>query len=402
MNVSFRGGRQATACLLPFVVLLLTVSTVPYTSAERNQKISGFVIGHSMYVWYNPFRILFMRDPLFDYSLYPLPPDLSDDDKRKLDRVYYPRTRDLLVDGYDLMVFHSARIEHFIPRQIHDLDQAFREEGMVAMLGLSLAWDTAWVPTILSDLVPVSEHEGFRFQDYTVDLAMERDPVLTPFLSLGIEKVVGTQITIMTVRQGAVVWGNMRPQGFPWLVSWRPGGTKAGMQWVVAHIFDSWWSEENNQYSLDVSTNMILYSLGEPLINDIHARREARRLFANLQTQKSIILSMMEWAESFGAKVTSLNARLTDLEGDIDAATFHYLEQNYPETISSLESVSRMSREISNDAVCLKDEALFWIYLIEWLTVASTTMVCCAVVWILMVRRRLYREAGLSRLSSLQ
>ena len=382
--------------ILLLAVFMLVLST-PDVILARNQKISGLVIGHSMYVWYTPFRILFLRDPLFEHSLYPLPPDLNDDDKRKLDRVYYPRTRDLLVEGYDLMVFHDARIEHFIPRQIHDLDHAFREEGMVAMSGLCLAWDTAWVPTILSDLVPVSEHEGFRFTGYTVDLVRERDPVLLPFASLGVEKVVGTQLSIMTVRQGAVVWGYARPQGFPWLVSWRPGGTKAGMQWVVAHIFDGWWSEENNDYALDVATNMIFYSLGEPLISDIQARREARRLFTIYQGQKSLVLSMMEWADRLGANTVPLSDRIKDIELEMEDSLESYFEQDYAATISFLQSLSPRVSEISNEAIRLKNEAMFWIYISEWLIVTSAGIISGFVLWSLMIRRRLFREVEATR-----
>ena len=46
----------------------------------------------------------------------------------------------------------------------------------------------------------------------------------------------------------------------------------------------------------------------------------------------------------------------------------------------------------------LKDQALFWVYLTEWLVVASTGMVGAVVVWTVMVRRRLYRESGVTRL----
>jgi len=378
-------------------LLLLLLILIPFIQGQPGERIRGLVIGHSMYVWSNPFRILFLRDPAFDHSLYPLPPDLCDDDKRKLDRVYYPRTRELLVNGYDLMVFHSARIQHFVPRQIHDLDHAFREEGMVAMNGLSLAWDTAWVPTILSDLLPISEHEGFHFQGYTVDLVRERDPVLTPFLDYGVEKVVGTQITTMVVRQGAVVWGYMRPQNLPWLVSWRPGGTRAGMQWVVAHIFDSWWSEEYNPYGLDVATNMIFYSLDMPLVSDIPARREARRLFTIYQGQKSLVLSMMEWADNLGVNTVPLSDRLFEIEVEMEESMDSYLEQDYPSTISFLNSLSPRVVEIAEEAVRLKDEAMLWIYVSEWLVVSSAGIISGFVLWTLMIRRRMFREVKATR-----
>lgn len=47
----------------------------------------------------------------------------------------------------------------------------------------------------------------------------------------------------------------------------------------------------------------------------------------------------------------------------------------------------------------LKDQAMLWIYLIEWSVVTSTFTICGVVVWTLMVRRRYYREIGSTRFS---
>ena len=385
--------------VLTITILGLIVSGPCISAQSEGIRISAFVMGHSQWIWANPFRILFMRDPLFRYTIYPLPPFISEAGKAKLDRVYYPRTRDLLIDNYDLMVFHDLRTP-FTVRQVHDLDYAFREAGMTAMCGLCLGWDYAWEPTILADVLPISEHNSVspHFRGYWVVFRRERDPVFLPFIELGIQKVVGDQYTEMKVKQGATIWGDIKPFNLPWMVSWRPGGKKAGMQWVVSHTFEGWWAEENNPYGLDVATNMVLYSLDRLLISDIHARREARRLFTNLQTQKSLILSMMEWADNFGANVVPLSERLIDLEGEMEGATTHYFEQDYPATISFLESVSRVVMEITADAVYLKDEALFWVYVSEWLVVTATGIAAAAMVWSLMVRRRMYRIAGATRL----
>ena len=49
-------------------------------------------------------------------------------------------------------------------------------------------------------------------------------------------------------------------------------------------------------------------------------------------------------------------------------------------------------------AIQAKDNALFWIFVIEWFVVTGTSMVAGALLWSLMVRRRLYREVGETRL----
>jgi hypothetical protein len=49
-------------------------------------------------------------------------------------------------------------------------------------------------------------------------------------------------------------------------------------------------------------------------------------------------------------------------------------------------------------ALDLKDQALMWVYIIEWLAVTATGSLTAVVVWTLMVRRRMYREVGATRL----
>jgi hypothetical protein len=50
----------------------------------------------------------------------------------------------------------------------------------------------------------------------------------------------------------------------------------------------------------------------------------------------------------------------------------------------------------------LKDEALFWVYVTEWLVVAGTGMICGFLLWTIMVRRRLYREIQTTHLSQVR
>jgi hypothetical protein len=382
-------------------VLILMGSGAGSPDGQQASKISGIVIGHYGFVWYDPFRILFHRDPIFTYTLYPLPPDLGDDDKRKLDRVYYPRTGELLEETYDIMIFTDARIQHFTSRQFHDLDHAFREAGMASVMVFlgSFLWDWVWEPSILREVAPISRHEKARYDGFRVEFNRQRDPVFLPFLGYGIEEVVGNAVAEMQVKQGATVWGTIRPQNQPWMASWKPGGGDPGMQWTLLQFYlEGWWDEDNNPYALDVATNMIFYSLGMDLISDIPARREARRLFSEFQLQKSAILSMMEWADSFGADTLTLSDRVRDLEGKMEDGVTDYAAQDYAATISFLESMRATVSEISEEAVRLKDDALFWVHLVEWLVITSAAIISGAAVWTLMIRRSMYRATATTRL----
>jgi hypothetical protein len=57
--------------------------------------------------------------------------------------------------------------------------------------------------------------------------------------------------------------------------------------------------------------------------------------------------------------------------------------------------------EISNEAIRLKDQALLWVYVIEWLSVTGMGLLSGLVAWTLMIRRKLYRQVEATRLRPL-
>ena len=114
--------------------------------------------------------------------------------------------------------------------------------------------------------------------------------------------------------------------------------------------------------------------------------------------QKLLVLSMMEWADNFGANILPLADRLQEAEELVEVVVDLYLEQDYSEAIARMQSAQSMIGEITAEAVRLKDQALFWVYVIEWLAVTSASMVAAFTLWTLMVRRGLYRSVGTTRM----
>jgi hypothetical protein len=106
---------------------------------------------------------------------------------------------------------------------------------------------------------------------------------------------------------------------------------------------------------------------------------------------------MMEWADNFGANVLDLSERLSILEDNVDDALQRYLEQDYPSSITTMYTTETTILEITGDAIRLKDEALMWVYISEWMVVTSVSLLTGFIVWTLMVRRRLYRYVGTTR-----
>jgi hypothetical protein len=74
-----------------------------------------------------------------------------------------------------------------------------------------------------------------------------------------------------------------------------------------------------------------------------------------------------------------------------------YIDQRYEESAAVLQMATVRFEEINEAAVKLKDQALLWIYIIEWSAVSATSLVTGVILWALMVRRKLYREVGITR-----
>lgn len=401
------GRRPAVGCfglLLPLLLVPLYMSVQGVSSAVEDVRISCFVMGGAVSPSINPFSALCEQDPLFIYSAYPLNPDLPEGQKRKLDRIYFPRTRQVLIDSYDFVMFWDARIQHLKSRQLSDLDHAFREAGIGSATVHGPSWEHAWTISTLYQLSPVSDFQIRFYDPWRVSFRREREEVFTPFAEMGMERVIGGAYGIMEPKQGSTVWADMRPQDVPWLTSWKVG-SDGGVQWVFADKSDvDWWglslgSRGNNPYAIDLVANLLLHSLERPLIGDILARREARSLLSTFQARKLLILTMLEWAERFGADITSLADRLTEVEGGTQDAVESFLERDYDSTISFMDSLSSTVSEIGQLASDLKDQALFWVYLVEWLAVTSVSILSASILWALMVRRKMYHAARQTRLT---
>jgi len=390
--------------LLPlcFILVVATSQLLVSVAVEDGSRIPCFVMGQVVTAPYNPFTSLFIEDPLFNYGLYPLPTNINLRDKKKLDRVYYPRTADTLAESYDVIVFYDARVDHWTSRQFRDIGEVFREAGMVSVAVHSGSW-TVWEGTTLYDLSPISDYDSRYHKPWRMRFRREREPVFLRFIDLGLEKAIGSAYAILTVKDGATIWADMVPQGTPWLVSWSPGGQNAGLQWVFGDKFDAgWWGVRpehlgKNRYSLDFATNLLLYSLDRPLIGDIHARREARQMLSTLRTRKYLVLSMLDWAERFGARTLPISRGLLELERDAEEAVDLYLEQEYAAAISFIDELDSRVSDLGLEATRIKDQALFWVFISEWLAVTSVSLVAASVLWSLMVRRRMYRPAGGTR-----
>jgi len=382
---------------------LVCMILIPTSPAQSRQRISCFLIG-SVQPAICPLPGFFAEDPLFVYESDPHQAGLTLDERMKLDRLYFPRTRQRLLEKSDMVFFADPYIDHFTSRQFGDLYYAFTRGGMPSYWSFGPSYGHIIQNCILNDLIPISDYRGYFHKTWRPVFQREREGVFLPFIPLGMQQIPGSAYAEMKPREGTIIWADMQPLNLPWIVSWRPGGKEAGVAWVYADEFNlDWWglkpgNRQQNPYALDMITNMILHSLGRSLIADIHARREARHHLSAFRSEKLLVISMLEWADMFGANTLALSNELSELDSKGTAAADQYIEQEYAACISILEDVSRDVKRISNEAVRLKDEALFWVYLSEWLAVSSAAIIGAVLLWSLMIRRKVYRAVKTTKL----
>jgi len=378
----------------------------------------------------SPIPLWLDADPLTDYLLIPTDADsggFTSRESNRYVRIYFPRNREALVEGFDFFVFPDGNLDPFTPSQLGDMRYAI-ENGLGSFVttggDLSSSSGSAysgWVNSVLNEIMPVELNTRMQ-QDrsvFSIRVVKEEPPVLSMFVPLGIERARGAYaFTYLTTKIGATVWSRLRVVNLPqmggtslgigsesdWLVSWRVG-TTGGIFWVVADDLDSyWWSPIfwpgvfENDYADDLFINILLHSVGAPLPRDVSQLHDLRNLYSSYNVERSLMISLLDFADSFGAITRDVYLQMEEVDGLRIESFDKYREYSFAEASEIMELAMSRFAALREDAMDLKDGALLWIYLTQWVAVTGTSLTTGVVIWTLMVRKRLYREVGTTRL----
>jgi hypothetical protein len=154
------------------------------------------------------------------------------------------------------------------------------------------------------------------------------------------------------------------------------------------------------EYYGDYLINMAYLVAAVPIPQEIQLSHMVRTQLAGYYLHRTVTISLLEFAEKFGAKVAPLEEDLNRIELLKAEADGHYLDQEYEEVLSVTDRINALFTEINSEAVKLKDQALLWVYVVEWASVTATSLLCGFALWTLMIRRRVYREVETTRLRS--
>ena len=411
-------GGEAGRPFLALVLLLSTLSGAGHclgaTSFERDFLLIGQVFPEDC-----PVPAWLEDEPSFTYVIIATDPTgmsysgLTPELAKKYVRIYFPRTKQDLFDRYSFVVFPDANIKPFSNTQIEWLKEGFQDKGISALVTLggdlasySRIYFYDWQSSVLSDVVPMKltgdQREGRGA--FRIKILRDDPPVLSMFRPLGIEKFVGDGQTAPIPKEASTVWANAEVFDFgvsaPWLISWKPG-PEGGTFWAIADDLDhTWWwpfGPSPNRYAEDVFLNIAFHSFGRTLPQDIEVVHRLRTMFEMSRRTTLMIIGTMELAEKFGGNSFKVEQALGELKGTYEVAKGEYSSGDYQGAMDTLEKAAVQADGVMDMAFKLKDDAMFYAYVIQWLVTSGTLLLSGSILYTLMVRRRLYKAMESTR-----
>ena len=331
---------------------------------------------------------------------------------RKSMRLYLPRTYSSYEGGVDLLVLSDCDHYLFTPEQLSMFKDGVIEggQGIIMAGGFEafggLNWGTTWKGSSVEDVLPVESltHQAWN---YVVFLGRPPGPAQNhPFITslpwdtmppfLGMNKVVPKPGSVVlfesislsvTMRDGepVLVYGEVgRGSGVAHAPDWNP-------RWGE-EVMDNW------EYYGDYLVNLAYLAVGLSIPQDLQLSHLVRTELAGYFLQKTVALSLLEFADMFGGNTAPLEEVLGAVEELKSRADEHYLNQEYDSVLDIMGQITDRLTSLADDAIKIKDQALFWVYTIEWIAVSATLMTCGSAIWTLMIRRKAYREVRTTRL----
>jgi len=398
--------------LIPVLVLIFT-APLTWTGARSTSRVDGAI------------RCLYLGDPwsfvenrlVLDWiraeprlGIVVVPCDLEVMMRRdavRFTRLYLPRTFSDYNSSYDVLLPNNIspmviedHILNFFPTGIED-------EGMGCYLVGFDFWGGTndigfWKGLTFYDLLPCDiDTDTYHYPEdgkifYKI---LQIDPLFNLPGELNNIPMFDNRGGDILPRQGSVVHAIWSGRKTPAVVT---GSYGRGTTLQLDQAWNDFPIESMLEYRYfpDLIYNQLFFVVGVDPPLDVELAHRTRELFIDTRTRKKVTLSLIEFIDTFGAKTGEIEDQVASLEDVVREAERKYLRGEHAAASSLLNSVLERYEEMDSRITAVKERALLWIYLTEWIIVASTSMICGAMVWTLMVRRRLYHEAGTSRFFS--
>jgi hypothetical protein len=200
----------------------------------------------------------------------------------------------------------------------------------------------------------------------------------------------------LKAREGATIEANWRGRGTEAVVS---RGYGEGQVLQISHGWDNIPSETviGFEYLPDLIFNELFFVAKVPPPQDLALVHSLRVDLIQLARSRESAIALLDFVDRFGANTMKLESMLGSLDDQVRQGETQYIRSEYAQAQDTLSDAATGYARFSESAAEVKRRALLWIYVIEWVTVAATLMICLQVLWILMIRRRLYRAVASTR-----
>ena len=396
-------GNLLVLTFLAFLLIMLSSLSI-----VQGEKINLIVVGRFI----DLLRPYLNPEPSIDYVAVPFRlVDLSAQDAIKFLRLYFPRTYQEM-KNYDVVMLNSPEYRLFTPTQDRWMFNAI-QEGMGGINAGSVfsiineiyqAWASSQTSIAFpNDAIAVANRGGGEEMVYGFNVVVNRDfkdPVLLPYLPFDVEKVpciASSRLVIAKEGAGVLAWqvGN-HPTQVDYLVAWKYG---QGITMTCGHVIPKGWFDwEVNEYGPDLLMNMILYMSQRDLIEDVLLYHGLKSSFVEYKTQIVSLISLRDFVDKFGANTQTIQREIRELDEAYQEGYNLYLDQDFVACREIMHRVLNRFTEAEDLARKVKDSALIWVYIIEWLITASTLFISGFILWSLMVRRKVYKEVEATRL----
>ncbi len=353
---------------------------------------------------------------------------LSGKDIQRYIRLYFPRNYDDLVE-YEYIMLIMVEVFFLTNAQQKMIYNAIAKDGLGALQDRSVMSMAEWIAhpwadSIISDAFPndadkvVSqkfsyERVGLR---YVVNTNPSIPPIFKPYKDFeGVETAITPGTTCICIpKEGAVVtsyivgpfpegyagaYPDPRFRGSGWMphtMYWRYGNATT---WTHTDMLggDLYWNPAHNPYSLDMLMAEFMFATGRDLPSDVVLVHNLRSKFASFISTRGFIYAIIDFVNKFGANDAPIVSKVSDVTSLAEQGKKLYLKQEYEKAAETMDLALSRMEQVRQDAMRLKDRALFWVYLTEWLVVTGVFLLAGFAVWTLMIQRKLYREVEVTR-----
>lgn len=323
---------------------------------------------------------------------------------KKAMRIYMPRTLESLTENYDVYGVDDASWAAFRAEWIHWMTEGCREHGMGAFMAGGFesfggnAGFPSWGDTVLDQVMPVSCLRKYSNGASNIVTDFEDEFIRSlPWDDYNMHSVFCGYNLLATKQEAHELSHFQVSSRDPCWVWWDIG---SGRFFASAGGFrgvSGWCQFYNWDHYPDFISNLQYFLAGLEPPDELELLHLTRQRFADVENQRVILSSTLDFIAKFDAETRSVDEKAQEALESLKMAKQHFVDLDLERSKELVDLSFDQFEDAYGLAIEAKNQAIFWVFVTEWLVVSATSMVVAFAVWTLMVRRRLYKEVRVTR-----